>query len=59
MAGKFELYQDNADKFRFRLKSRNGEIIANGQAYETKAAAMKGIKSVMKNAPEAKIDDLT
>lgn len=59
MAGKFELYRDNADKFRFRLKSRNGEIIANGQAYETKAAAMKGIKSVMKNVPEAKIDDLT
>ena len=59
MAGKFELYKDNAGKFRFRLKASNGQIIAVGEAYESKAAAMNGIESVKKNAPDAKVDDQT
>ena len=37
-------------KFRFRLKAGNGEIIAVGEAYESKAAAKNGIASVQKNA---------
>lgn len=41
-AGKFELYTDKAGKFRFRLKAGNGQIIATGEAYETKAAAQNG-----------------
>jgi hypothetical protein len=36
MAGKFEIHQDKAGKFRFRLKAGNGEIIAVGEAYETR-----------------------
>ncbi len=59
MAGKFELYKDKAGKFRFRLKAGNGEIIASGEAYETKAAAKKGIASIQRNAAEAAIDDQT
>ena len=59
MAGKFELYKDNAGKFRFRLKASNGQIIAVGEAYETKAAAQNGIESVQKNAPGATVDDQT
>ena len=59
MAGKFELYTDKAGKFRFRLKAGNGEIIATGEAYETKASAKKGIESVQKNAVGATIDDQT
>jgi uncharacterized protein YegP (UPF0339 family) len=53
MAGKFELYQDKAGKYRFRLKAGNGQVIAVGEAYETKAAAQNGIESVQKNAPGA------
>ena len=53
---KFELYQDKADQFRFRLKARNGEIIATSEAYATKAACENGIESVRKNAPEAPIE---
>jgi uncharacterized protein YegP (UPF0339 family) len=30
MSGKFELYKDQAGKFRFRLKAANGQIIARG-----------------------------
>ena len=57
MAGKFELYKDGAGKFRFRLKATNGQIIAVGEAYESKAAALKGIDSVRRNAADAKLDD--
>lgn len=59
MAGKFELYKDAGGKFRFRLKAGNGEIIAVGEAYESKTSAQNGIDSVKKNAPDAPIVDLT
>lgn len=59
MAGKFEIYKDKAGKFRFRLKAGNGEIIASGEAYESKAAAKNGVASVQKNAADAALVDLT
>jgi uncharacterized protein YegP (UPF0339 family) len=59
MAGKFELYEDKAGKFRFRLKAGNGEVIAVGEAYESKAAAKKGIDSVKRHAADASVDDQT
>jgi uncharacterized protein YegP (UPF0339 family) len=59
MAGKFELYTDKTGQFRFRLKSSNGEIIAVGEAYKTKAAAQNGIKAVQSTARGARVDDLT
>ncbi len=52
---KFEIYADKAGKFRFRLKATNGQIVAVGEAYETKKAALAGVASVKKNAPAAKI----
>ena len=59
MAGKFELYTAKNGKFRFRLKSRNGEIIAvSSEDYETKAAAKKGIVSIQKNAPGSEVIDV-
>jgi uncharacterized protein YegP (UPF0339 family) len=57
MAGKFELYKDKQDKFRFRLKAGNGEIIAVSEAYESKASALNGIDSVRRNAPDAALVD--
>ncbi len=59
MAGKFELYKDKQDKYRFRLKAGNGEIIAVGEAYESKTAALGGIDSVRRNAVEATLVDQT
>jgi uncharacterized protein len=59
MAGKFELYKDAAGKFRFRLKAGNGEIIAVGEAYDSKSAALNGIDSVKRNAADAAVDDQT
>lgn len=52
---KFELYLDKAGEYRFRLKATNGEVIATGEAYKTKASCMNGIESVKKNAPEAEV----
>ena len=51
----FEWYCDKSAKFRFRLKAANGEIIAASEAYSSKEACVKGIESVKKNAPIAKI----
>ena len=53
---KFELYRDKADQFRFRLKARNGQIIAVSEDYTTKAACENGIESVRKNAPDAEVE---
>ncbi len=52
---KFEMYEDNAGEYRFRLKARNGEIIAVSEGYSAKASCLNGIESVAKNAPEAEI----
>ena len=52
---KFEMYTDKAGEFRFRLKAKNGEIIAVSESYKSKASCLNGIESVRKNAPEADI----
>ena len=46
---KFQLYRDKAGFFRFRLRSRNGKIIAASEGYSTKAAALAGIESIREN----------
>jgi uncharacterized protein YegP (UPF0339 family) len=56
---KFEIYTDAAGKFRFRLVAPNGETIATGEAYSSKAGCKNGIESVKKNAPKATVKDLT
>ena len=48
----FELYTDDAGKYRFRLKAKNGEIILTSQGYEQKNGAENGIESVKKNCSE-------
>jgi uncharacterized protein YegP (UPF0339 family) len=53
MAGKFEVYEDKAGKFRFRLKAGNGEVVAVGEAYESKSAAIKGTEAVQRAADGA------
>jgi len=55
MSGKFEVYKDARGEFRFRLKAANGQVIATGEGYKTKASCMNGIESIKKNAPEAEV----
>ncbi|MCI8382519.1 MAG: YegP family protein [Lachnospiraceae bacterium] len=52
---KFEMYIDKAGEYRFRLKARNGEIIAVSEGYKAKASCLNGIESVRKNAPDAEV----
>ncbi|MBR4289269.1 MAG: YegP family protein [Oscillospiraceae bacterium] len=54
---KFEMYKDKAGEFRFRLKARNGQIIATSEGYVSKASCENGIESVRKNAPEAEVEE--
>lgn len=52
---KFELYTDKKGEFRFRLKAKNGLIIATGEGYKAKAGCKNGIESIKKNVVDAKI----
>lgn len=54
---KFEVYKDKAGEFRFRLKAKNGQIIATGEGYKAKAGCMNGIESVKKNALDSEITE--
>ena len=56
---KYELYEDKAGEFRFRLKAANGQIIATSEGYKSKAGCQNGIESVKKNAPVANVEDQT
>ena len=55
MAGTFEVYVDKAGKYRFRLKAGNGEVVASGEAYESKQGALRGVDAVQRAAADAKI----
>lgn len=50
MASKFELYEDRAGKYRFRLKLGNGQIVLASQSFEQRESAENAIASVKKNA---------
>lgn len=53
---KFEVYQDKAGEYRFRLKATNGQVIATGEGYKAKASCLNGVESVKKNAPDAEVE---
>ncbi len=58
VTGVFEVFYDATCRFRFHLKAGNGQIIAASQSYGAKESALKGIASIKKNAPIAKVADL-
>ena len=58
MPAKYQVYKDMTGKFRFRLKAANNKIVAVSEAYEAKAGAMNGVKSVQTNC-QSKIEDTT
>ncbi len=55
----FERKLAKNDQPYFVLKAANGEILGRSELYSSPSAMEHGVKSVMKNAPEAKITDLT
>lgn len=59
MPGKFVVKKGSTGKFRFSLLSTNGQIVATSEAYNSKASAMGGIRSVKSLAADAEIEDQT
>lgn len=46
---RFELFTDRAGAYRFRLRSRNGQVVAVSEGYTTREACENGIESVKRN----------
>ena len=59
MAGKFVVKKGTTGKFRFNLLSKNGQVVATSEAYNSKASAMGGIRAVRSLAADAAIEDQT
>jgi uncharacterized protein YegP (UPF0339 family) len=54
---KFEVYQDNAKEFRWRLKAADGGILAtSGQGYKAKGDCKHGVERIMKDADKLKFE---
>lgn len=53
---KFEVYADNAGKFRFRLKASNGQIVATSEDFKTKEDCLKVIDLIVKNSGNASVE---
>jgi uncharacterized protein YegP (UPF0339 family) len=52
----FEIYKDKAGKFRWRLRSPNGQIVASGgEAFASKPSAKKAAERVKANAGKAEV----
>ncbi|NHX36125.1 MULTISPECIES: YegP family protein [Halolamina] len=55
----FEVYEDNAGEFRWRLRHRNGQIVATGsEGYAGKSKAENAVDRFKLNAPGSEIEDL-
>jgi len=59
VAGKFVVKKGTTGKFRFNLLSKNGQVVATSEAYNSKASAMGGIRAVKSLAADAAIEDQT
>lgn len=54
----FEIYKTGTE-FRWRFKGANGEIVASGEGYTTKAKAVEGVDVLKREAATATVKDLT
>lgn len=57
--GAFEVKANAKGEPYFVLKATNGQEIGRSEYYSGKAAMENGIESVKKNAPEARVEDVT
>ena len=56
---RFEMKKTASGKFTFRLCATNGQCIGTSQTYDSESGCSNGMKSVTRNAPDAKVDDQT
>lgn len=57
--GAFEVRENSRGEPYFVLKATNGQEVGRSEYYSSKASMENGIASVQKNAPDAKVDDVT
>lgn len=53
MAGRFEVYGDEAGEYRWQLLAPDGQAVASGDGYETQEAAIDGARAVRRAADGA------
>lgn len=54
----FEVYEDNAKAYRWRLKASNGQTVAAAnKGYKTKADCEKVVELIKKTAPKAAVSE--
>jgi uncharacterized protein YegP (UPF0339 family) len=54
----FELFEDAAEEWRWRLRHRNGNIVADsGQGYASRSNAVEAVTGVKRNAPGADAEE--
>jgi uncharacterized protein YegP (UPF0339 family) len=59
-ANKAEFYEDKKKEHRWRLKAKNGQIVAvSSSGYTTKADAEKSLETLTKGAKTAKVVEIT
>ncbi|OUM42684.1 YegP family protein [Arthrobacter sedimenti] len=59
MAGRFEIYHDDGEKFRFRLTGDDGATLVTSEPYDDKDTTVAGINGIRDCAASALIADLT
>ena len=59
MFPQFQVYMDRAGQYRWRLKARNGEIVAISEAYTAKYSAKQSAELVKAIAPTASVVELS
>jgi len=57
--GRYERKETKSGKPMFNLKAANGQVIGTSEMYESTSGRDNGIESVKRNAPDARIEDLT
>lgn len=56
-AANFETKDTSSGKFMFNLKASNQQVIGTSQSYSSSSGRDNGIKSVQKNAPDARVSE--
>lgn len=54
-----EIFRDRSGRYRFRLKARNGEILAVSESYIKKADVLSAVDEVRRNTSFAELHDVT
>ena len=59
MVARIEIFRTDQGEYSFRLRAKDGELIATGEAQKTKARVRERVLALLKATPKAKIFDLT